>query len=93
MLLGAWEDADVDAGAGRDHGSGRSRARDDRPGFLRPPRVFRGYALDLDGTVYLGGELLPGAADTIARIRGAGSRLVFLTNNPLRSPAELRRGA
>ncbi|HEY2689810.1 MAG TPA: HAD-IIA family hydrolase, partial [Streptosporangiaceae bacterium] len=45
------------------------------------------YALDLDGTVYLGGKLLPGAAETIARIRAAGSRLVFLTNNPLRSPA------
>jgi NagD protein len=55
--------------------------------FRRPPRVFRGYALDLDGTVYLGGKLLPGAAETIARIRAAGSRLVFLTNNPLRSPA------
>jgi len=58
-----------------------------RPGLRRPPRVFRGYAMDLDGTVYLGGTLLPGAADTIARIRGAGSRVVFLTNNPLRSPA------
>ena len=49
--------------------------------------MFRGYALDLDGTVYLGGALLPGAAKTIARIRGAGSRVVFLTNNPLRTPA------
>ena len=48
--------------------------------------VFRGYALDLDGTVYLGSALLPGAAETIARIRGQGSRVVFLTNNPLRSP-------
>ncbi len=56
-------------------------------GPRRPPRVFRGYAIDLDGTVYLGGKLLPGAADTIARIRGQGSRVVFLTNNPLRSPA------
>ena len=49
-------------------------------------RIFQGYALDLDGTVYLGGALLPGAAETIARIRGQGSRVVFLTNNPLRSP-------
>jgi len=52
-----------------------------------PDRVFRGYALDLDGTVYLGGKLLPGAADTIARIRREGSRVVFLTNNPLHSAA------
>jgi HAD superfamily hydrolase (TIGR01450 family) len=48
-------------------------------------RIFQGYALDLDGTVYLGAALLPGAAETIARIRGQGSRVVFLTNNPLRS--------
>jgi HAD superfamily hydrolase (TIGR01450 family) len=59
----------------------------ERTRLRRPPRLFRGYAIDLDGTVYLGGRLLPGAADTIARIRGEGSRVVFLTNNPLRSPA------
>jgi HAD superfamily hydrolase (TIGR01450 family) len=53
----------------------------------RPDQVFAGYVLDLDGTVYLGDELLPGAADTLARIRRAGSRVVFLTNNPLRSAA------
>jgi HAD superfamily hydrolase (TIGR01450 family) len=58
-----------------------------RPALGRPPRVFRGYAIDLDGTVYLSGKLLPGAADTIAGIRREGSRVVFLTNNPLRSPA------
>jgi HAD superfamily hydrolase (TIGR01450 family) len=52
-----------------------------------PARVFGGYAMDLDGTVYLGGKLLPGAAETIARIRGQGARVVFLTNNPLRSAA------
>jgi NagD protein len=51
----------------------------------RVNRVFGGYALDLDGTVYLGDALLPGAAETIARIRGRGSRVVFLTNNPLRT--------
>jgi HAD superfamily hydrolase (TIGR01450 family) len=52
-----------------------------------PPRIFGGYALDLDGTVYLGDALLPGAAQAVARIRAAGKRLVFLTNNPLRSAA------
>ncbi len=49
--------------------------------------MFAGYVLDLDGTVYLGDQLLPGAAETLARIRQAGSRVVFLTNNPLRSAA------
>jgi HAD superfamily hydrolase (TIGR01450 family) len=52
-----------------------------------PPRLFGGYVLDLDGTVYLGDEPLPGAVPTLRRLRAAGARLVFLTNNPLRSPA------
>ena len=68
---------------------GRERA----PG--RPPRIFAGYVVDLDGTVYLGDQPLPGAVQTLGRIREAGSRLVFLTNNPLRSAAsyaELLRG-
>ncbi len=55
--------------------------------FRPPPRIFGGYALDLDGTVYLGDDLLPGAARTVRQIRAAGRRLVFLTNNPLRSAA------
>jgi HAD superfamily hydrolase (TIGR01450 family) len=60
--------------------------RDRAPRASEPiDTVFGGYALDLDGTVYLGGALLPGAAETIARIRDRGSRVVFLTNNPLRS--------
>ena len=56
-----------------------------RPTRGRPPRVFAGYVIDLDGTVYLGDEPLPGAVGTLARIRDVGSRLIFLTNNPLRS--------
>src|SRR5215471_5985062 len=66
-----------------------------RPRVRRPPRLFSGYVLDLDGTVYLGDEPLPGVVETLARIRAAGARLVFLTNNPLRSAAsyaELLRG-
>jgi NagD protein len=61
----------------------------------RPPYRFDGYALDLDGTVYLDDELLPGAAETIARIRSGGSAVVFATNKPLESAeayaAKLRR--
>jgi HAD superfamily hydrolase (TIGR01450 family) len=57
----------------------------------RPPRVFGGYALDLDGTVYLGEELLPGAARAVSQIRAAGAGVVFVTNNPLRSPASYAR--
>jgi len=47
------------------------------------PGLYRGYAIDLDGTVYLGVELLPGAAETIATLRALDRRIVFLSNNPL----------
>ena len=43
---------------------------------------FDGYIFDLDGTVYLGETLLPGAGESIMRLRAAGRRVVFLSNNP-----------
>jgi phosphoglycolate/pyridoxal phosphate phosphatase family enzyme len=51
-------------------------------------RFFRGYVLDLDGTVYLGDALLPGAKPTIEALRAAGSRVVFLSNKPLQTRAD-----
>jgi NagD protein len=57
-------------------------------GLRRPARLFAGYALDLDGTVYLGDALLPGADHTVAAIRAAGRPVVFLSNNPLRTRFE-----
>jgi glycerol-1-phosphatase len=39
--------------------------------------------LDLDGTVYLGHGAVPGAAEAIAALRGAGVRLAFVTNDPV----------
>lgn len=45
------------------------------------------YIFDLDGTLYLGEALLPGAADTLARIRSAGRRVLFLSNNPTHTRA------
>lgn len=47
-----------------------------------------GYAFDLDGTVYLDDELIPGAASTIATLRARGARVVFATNKPLETPAQ-----
>ncbi len=52
----------------------------------RPTRRYDGYVFDLDGTLYLGESLIPGAADTVARLRADGARVVFLTNNPTRLP-------
>ena len=46
---------------------------------------YRGWLLDLDGTVYLGEQLIPGAAEVIAALRGAGRRVAFLSNKPLQT--------
>lgn len=59
-----------------------------KPAFSAPTRLFAGYAFDLDGTVYLGDELLPGAKDTLGELRARGSRVVFVTNKPLQSAAD-----
>ena len=54
--------------------------------LARPTRAYRGYIFDLDGTVYLGRELLPGALRLIGELRRRDARIVFLTNNPTRDP-------
>ncbi len=48
---------------------------------------FDGYVFDLDGTIYLGDALLPGALHAVTTLRAAGSRTVFLTNKPLERPS------
>jgi HAD superfamily hydrolase (TIGR01450 family) len=47
-----------------------------------PNRLYRGYVFDLDGTVYLSDELLPGADRVVKTLRDAGCRIVFVSNNP-----------
>ena len=55
--------------------------------YRRPTHIFPGYILDLDGTVYLGDTLLPGAKRAIEALRAAGSRVVFLSNKPIQTRA------
>lgn len=43
-----------------------------------------GYIFDLDGTIYLGNELLPGALHTVRTLRAQGRKVLFLSNNPTR---------
>ena len=45
-------------------------------------RLYKGYVFDLDGTVYLGDALLPGARRTIETLRRAGCRTAFVSNKP-----------
>ena len=52
-----------------------------------PDRLFDGYVFDLDGTVYLGDELLPEARETLDELKQRSS-VVYLTNKPLEMPAD-----
>src|SRR5215210_3816800 len=51
-----------------------------------PDRLYEGYVFDLDGTIYLGDELLPGAKRLIETLRENGKKVVFLSNNPTKDP-------
>jgi arabinose operon protein AraL len=44
-----------------------------------------GFLFDLDGTLFLGEQALPGAVDTIAGLRERGKRVLFVSNKPLES--------
>jgi phosphoglycolate/pyridoxal phosphate phosphatase family enzyme len=53
------------------------------------PRLSRrGWLFDLDGTIYRGEELIPGAETVIAVLRGEGRRVAFLSNKPLFTRAD-----
>jgi HAD superfamily hydrolase (TIGR01450 family) len=51
----------------------------------------RGWLFDLDGTVYRGNDLIPGADRTITALRDDGRRVVFLSNKPLETRADYAR--
>lgn len=50
-------------------------------------RQLDALVLDLDGVIYRGDRVIPGAAETVEIFRQAGLRVVFATNNATRSPA------
>ena len=50
-------------------------------------RTVTHVALDLDGTVYRGGTLLPCSSPFLAQLRALGIGHTFLTNNPSKSPS------
>ena len=53
-----------------------------------PDRLYAAYIFDLDGTIYLGDQLLPGASRLIGELRRRGRAVRFLSNNPTRDPRQ-----
>ena len=39
------------------------------------------FVLDMDGTFYLGNQILDGALDFLEAVKKAGERYIFFTNN------------
>ena len=52
-------------------------------------RAKNAFIIDMDGVIYHGNKLLPGAAEFVSWLKSAGKRFLFLTNSSERSPAEL----
>jgi HAD superfamily hydrolase (TIGR01450 family) len=50
----------------------------------------RGFVFDLDGCVWQGSTLTPGAAETLTALHRAGRGVAFLTNNSRATGAEMR---
>lgn len=44
------------------------------------------FALDMDGTIYLGEQWIDGAKDFLHKVEKAGKRYIFLTNNSSKNP-------
>jgi 4-nitrophenyl phosphatase len=53
-----------------------------------PDRLYAAYVFDLDGTIYLGDELLPGARRLVETLRERGAGVRFVSNNPTRDLAQ-----
>jgi arabinose operon protein AraL len=51
-------------------------------------RTSQGIIFDLDGTVYLGDQLIPGARQTIEWLRRRSHPIVFVSNKPLQTRAD-----
>jgi len=55
------------------------------PGVRFP---YRGWLLDLDGTVYVGDRLVAGAAAAVTALRAERRRVAFLSNKPIQTRDE-----
>jgi HAD superfamily hydrolase (TIGR01450 family) len=52
-------------------------------------RDYQGCLLDLDGVIYRGQQLLPGARELVEWLDASGRRALYLSNNSVATPAEV----
>lgn len=54
-------------------------------------RRIQSFLLDLDGTIYLGRNIIPGAVEFVAHLRKSGRKFLFFTNNSSKNALEYAR--
>ena len=54
--------------------------------FRRSTVTYRGVVLDLDGTIYRGRDLVPGAREALEALRERDVSILFFSNNPTETP-------
>ncbi|MEQ2527175.1 TIGR01457 family HAD-type hydrolase [Robertmurraya yapensis] len=52
-------------------------------------KKYKGYLIDLDGTMYRGTELIQEAADFVKKLKAENIPYLFVTNNSSRTPAQV----
>lgn len=52
-------------------------------------KAYKGYMIDLDGTMYLGNKKIDAAGPFIQRLRDKQKQLIFLTNNSMNEPHDV----
>ncbi|MGE8205464.1 HAD-IIA family hydrolase [Heyndrickxia sp. NPDC080065] len=52
---------------------------------------FDAYCFDLDGTIYVGSELLPGVKETLDLLRRQNKKVLFITNTPTQTREECQQ--
>jgi NagD protein len=50
--------------------------------------MAKGYLIDMDGVIYRGSQMIPGAVQFIEQLMETGTPFLFLTNNSARSPKD-----
>src|SRR5262245_22085425 len=53
------------------------------------PRMHNGYLIDMDGVIYKGSKLIPGAIELVEGLNRLNAPFLFLTNNSERTPKDL----
>lgn len=54
-------------------------------------KQYKGYLIDLDGTMYRGSEKIEAAGNFICRLKSKGIPYIFVTNNSTRTPEQVAK--